>query len=78
MKHIGYILKIKSYYITCFILTVLLLVNNSLVDTLFVLVLSLIGIFELNKVLKNVGYKPIAWIEYLGCLQIFFMVSIIQ
>lgn len=26
MKHIGYILKIKSYYITCFILTVLLLV----------------------------------------------------
>ena len=26
MKHIGYILKTKSYYITCFILTVLLLV----------------------------------------------------
>lgn len=69
--------RIISGAVFAVILTVLLLVNNSLVDTLFVLVLSLIGIFELNKVLKNVGYKPIAWIEYLGCLQIFFMGSII-
>ncbi len=63
-----------------FILLTIIIVyaNMPIVDTLVVVILSLMGIYEYNKAFKNVGHKPISWVGYLGCLLIFTMGGVLS
>ena len=56
---------------------VILIVNNPIFDTAVVAILSLIATYEYCKAFKNIGYKPISWLCYAGCLSIFLMGGII-
>ena len=56
---------------------VILLVNKPIFDTAVVAILALIATHEYHKAFKNIGYKPISWIGYLGCMAIFLMGGII-
>ena len=55
------------------VLISVLVLNNSIVDTLFVTLLSFIGIYEYNKCFKNKGYHPIPFVGYIGCLGLFLL-----
>ena len=55
----------------------ILLVNNPLFDTIVVVALSTIATYEYHKAFKNIGYNPISWIGYAGCLALFLMGGII-
>ena len=59
-------------------LAAILIVNIPIVDTLVVIVISLIGVYEYNKAFKMAGYNPISWIGYLGCLTLFSMGGIVE
>lgn len=63
----------------CFVLVVVLVLGlrNRIVDTIFVIVLSIVGMHEFNDAFKSKGYNPIAWIGYLGCLAIGLMGGVI-
>lgn len=56
---------------------VILLVNNPIFDTAVVALISLIATYEYFKAFKNIGYNPISWIGYVGCLAIFLTGGII-
>ena len=56
---------------------IILIANNPMFDTAVVAVLSTIAIYEYFKAFKNIGYNPISWIGYVGCLAIFLMGGII-
>lgn len=56
----------------------ILVINKPIVDTLIVIALSLIGVYEYMKAFKQAGYNPISWIGYLGCLTLFSMGGIVQ
>lgn len=49
-------------------LLLVLFLNNSIVDTIFVMLLSVAGIYEYNKCFKAKGYHPISLVGYLSCL----------
>jgi len=55
----------------------ILLVNNPIFDTVIVATLATIAMREYFNAFRNIGYKPISWIGYLGCLAIFLMGGII-
>jgi phosphatidate cytidylyltransferase len=55
----------------------ILLINNPLFDTAIVVTLALIATHEYYKAFRNIGYKPISWIGYVGCLALFLMGGII-
>ncbi len=63
--------RIISGVIFSVILVLIMFVNIPLVDTILVVILSILGIYEYNKAFKNIGYKPISWVGYIGCLVIF-------
>lgn len=56
---------------------ILLVVNNAIFDTAVVAILSLIATFEYFRAFKNIGYNPVSWLGYAGCLAIFLMGGII-
>lgn len=70
--------RVISGVIFVLVLVLIMFVDNPLVDTLLVVGLSLIGIYEYNRAFKNAGYRPISWVGYLGCLTIFTMGGIID
>ena len=53
------------------LLILIMLVDIPFIDSLLVVMLSIIGIYEYNKAFKNIGYNPISWVGYIGCLAIF-------
>jgi len=55
----------------------ILLINNPIFDTAIVALLATIAMREYFNAFRNIGYKPISWIGYMGCLAIFFMGGII-
>ncbi len=59
-------------------LAAILIVNIPIVDTLVVIAISLIGVYEYNKAFKTAGYNPISWIGYLGCLTLFSMGGLVE
>ena len=59
-------------------LAAILIVNIPIVDTLVVVAISLIGVYEYNKAFKTAGYNPISWIGYLGCLTLFSMGGLVE
>lgn len=52
------------------VLVGVLLINNALVDSIFVTILSLMGIYEYNKCFKNKGHNVIPGVGYVSCLAI--------
>jgi len=69
--------RIVSAIIFIALWVIILVVNNPIFDTAVVALLALIATYEYNKAFKNIGYNPISWIGYLGCLAIFLMGGII-
>lgn len=63
---------ITAIVFTLVVITVLVL-RNKVIDTFFVVLISLFGIYEYNEAFKAKGYHPISWIGYIGCLSIFLM-----
>ena len=55
----------------------LLVVNNPLFDTAVIAIIAMMATHEYFKAFRNIGYNPISWLGYLGCLAIFFMGGII-
>lgn len=53
----------------CVLISVFAL-NNAIIDTIFVTLLSVIGIYEYNRCFKAKGYNPISLIGYISCLAI--------
>lgn len=70
--------RIISGIIYFILLAAILIVNIPLVDTIVVVVISLIGVYEYIKAFKSAGYNPISWIGYLGCLTLFSMGGLIE
>ena len=64
----------KKRVISGIALTVLLViiyfVNINIVDTLFIFLLSIFGIYEYNKAFKTKGHNPVPLIGYISCLPI--------
>ena len=56
---------------------IILLVDNPIFDTAVVALLAIVATYEYFKAFKNIGYNPISWIGYLGCLCIFLTGGII-
>lgn len=55
------------------LLILILWINVPLIDTLFIFLISIVGMYEYNKAFKAAGYNMISFIGYLGCLPILLM-----
>jgi phosphatidate cytidylyltransferase len=55
------------------ILALILIIDIPIIYTIFVVLLSVFGVYEYNKAFKSAGYHPLEWVGYLGCLCIFLM-----
>lgn len=62
-----------SSVVLAIVIISILVINIPLLDTIFIFVLSVMGIYEYNKAFKNAGYHPIEWVGYIASLTIFFM-----
>lgn len=62
--------RITSGIIFMIVVVTVLALNNEIVDSIFVTLLSLCGIYEYNKCFKTKGYHPIPLVGYLSCLGI--------
>ena len=69
--------RIISAVIFIALWVIILVVNNPIFDTAVVALLSLIATYEYFKAFKNIGYSPISWMGYLGCVAMFLMGGII-
>lgn len=70
--------RVISAIIFSIVLILIVFINNPIVDTALVMLLSIIGIYEYNKAFKHAGYNPISWVGYLGCLIMFSMGGILE
>ncbi len=69
--------RIISSVIYFALLLCILLVDIPIVDTIIVLLISVIAMHEYNKAFKSIGYHPISLISYIGCGFLFLMGDII-
>ena len=69
--------RVISAVIFVVLWTIILVVDNNIFDTAVVVFLSMVATYEFFKAFKNIGYNPISWIGYLGCLALFLMGGII-
>lgn len=60
------------------LLLIIFVINNPLLDTIFIFLISIIGMFEYNKAFKSAGYKLVPILGYLSCLPIFLIGTDIQ
>lgn len=65
--------RLISSVIYFLLLLSILVIDNAIVDTIVVVIVSMIAMHEYNKAFKSIGYHPISWIGYAGCLSIFLM-----
>lgn len=70
--------RVISSVIFTVLLVLIMFIDNPIVDSAIIILLSLIGIYEYNKAFKNIGYKPISWVGYLSCFLIFTMGGVIS
>lgn len=70
--------RVASSIVFMLILVILIAVNMPFIDTTLVFILSVMGIYEYNKAFKNAGFKPISWLEYVGCLSMYTMGGFIE
>ena len=69
--------RVISAVIFIILWVVILVVDSPIFDTAVVAFLSLIATYEYFKAFKNIGYNPISWLGYIGCMCIFLMGGII-
>lgn len=62
--------RLTSGFIFMAVLILVLCLNNAIVDSVFVVLLSIIGIYEYNKCFKTKGYNPIPFVGYISCFGI--------
>lgn len=55
------------------LLILILWINIPLVDTIFVLLISLMGMYEYNKAFKSAGYNVVPIVGYISCFAILLM-----
>lgn len=65
--------RLISSVIYFILLLSILVIDIPLVDTIVVVLVSLIAMHEYCKAFKSVGYNPIVSVGYVGCLSIFLM-----
>ena len=65
--------RITTGFLYVVALLIVLALRNPIVDSCFIVFISLIGIYEYNKAFKTKGYNIIPFIGYLSCFGIFFM-----
>lgn len=62
--------RVISGLVLTIILVIVYFVNLPIVDTLFVFLVSLLGIYEYNRALKQKGYGVVPLVGYIACLPI--------
>lgn len=62
-----------SSLILTLIIAAILVIDNPILNTVIVVLLSIVGIYEYNKAFKQAGYHPIEWVGYISSLSIFLM-----
>ncbi|MGN1013278.1 MAG: phosphatidate cytidylyltransferase [Clostridia bacterium] len=60
--------RITTGFVFMVVVIAVLVINNSIVDSLFVTLLSILGIYEYNRCFKAKGHHPVSIIGYLSCL----------
>lgn len=65
--------RLISSIIYFLLLLSILVINIPLVDTIVVVLISLIAMHEFNKAFKSVGYNPVSWVGYIGCISMFLL-----
>lgn len=70
--------RVISAIVFVLIWIAILVIDNRMFDTLFVISISVLAMYEYIRAFKGIGYKPISWISYLGCLSIIFCSGIIS
>lgn len=65
--------RLISSIIYFLLLLSILVINIPVVDTLVVVLVSLIAMHEFNKAFKAIGNKPISFVGYIGCLSMFLL-----
>ena len=60
--------RITTGFLFMLVIVLVLALNNKVIDSIFVTLLSIAGIYEYNKCFKRKGYHPISFIGYLSCL----------
>lgn len=69
--------RIITAVVFTLVVIMVLVLDNKVLDTLFVVLISLFGIHEYNGAFKTKGYHPISWIGYVGVLSILLMGGLI-
>ena len=62
--------RLTTGFIFMVVLILVLCLNNAIVDSVFVLLLSIMGVYEYNKCFKAKGYNPISIVGYISCFGI--------
>ncbi len=62
--------RIVSGILLVLVAAIVLVLNNKIVDTCAIILLSIGGIYEFNRVFKAKGHNPIPIVGYLSCLSI--------
>ena len=57
--------RITTGFLFMLVIVLVLALNNKVIDSIFVTLLSIAGIYEYNKCFKRKGYHPISFIGYL-------------
>lgn len=65
--------RLISSIIYFLLLLSILVINIPIIDTLVVILVSLIGMHEYNKAFKSAGHNPISFVGYIGCLSMFLL-----
>lgn len=62
--------RITTGIVFMLVIVAVLAINNAILDTVFVFLLSLCGVYEYNKCFKAKGHHPIPLVGYVSCLSI--------
>ena len=65
--------RLISSIIYFLLLLSILVINVPIVDTIVVVLISLIAMYEYNKAFKSIGNNPISFVGYIGCLSMFLL-----
>lgn len=65
--------RLISSIIYFILLLSILVIDIPIVDTIVVVVISLIAMHEYNRAFRSIGYNPISLVGYMGCLSLFLM-----
>lgn len=65
--------RLISSIIYFILLLSILVINIPLVDTIVVVLVSIIAMHEFNKAFKSIGYNPVSLVGYIGCMSMFLL-----